>query len=96
MAVKLTKSAEADLAHVYIEGFLQFGEAQSDRYQIGLADAFERLGRYPLAARAAPELGPDIRVSPYQSHVIVYRANGREVLILRVRSAREDWQSDES
>ena len=71
-----------------------FGLAQADLYATGLSKAL-RLGLdYPLAGRLRLDTKIQVRTQPYKSHVIVYVVDGTEVLILRVRHAREDWIND--
>ena len=91
MGFSLTKLADEDIVGIYIYGSGCFGSAQADSYQDGLEAAFNLLGRHPQAARRVPELGPDVRAYSYRAHIILYEPLDESVLILRVRSAREDW-----
>ncbi|MBL8556531.1 MAG: type II toxin-antitoxin system RelE/ParE family toxin [Phenylobacterium sp.] len=68
-----------------------FGEAQADRYLADLYDAFDLLAANPRIARDRTEFRRPVRVHPFKAHVIVYRADGDDVLILRLRHGREDW-----
>jgi toxin ParE1/3/4 len=51
------------------------------------------LSNFPRAAPERPELGRSSRMHPYKSHVIVYRLDGPDIFIQRVRHGREDWMS---
>ena len=44
---KISESAKADLARIYLWGLRQFGEAQADRYYDELFACFERIGENP-------------------------------------------------
>lgn len=53
------------------------------------------LGQNPQMVRERSEISPPVRVYPCGSHVIVYILDhSGEVLILRVRHGREDWQAE--
>lgn len=90
----LTQAATRDVLTIYIQSHDLFGAGQAARYQSGLKLAFERLAAFPQSAQGRPGLPAEVRVLPHQSHAILYRANGNDVLILRVRHGAEDWQSD--
>lgn len=90
MAYRLSRKAEDDLIQIYVAGVEMFGAAQAERYHEGLEHAFDLLSDFPLAATERAELGGS-RVHPYKSHIIVYRLDGLNILIQRVRHASEDW-----
>jgi len=96
MDYAISRAAEADLIALYREGADRFGPTQADRYHASLQTAFEFLARHPQAARERSEISPPIRCHPHGSHLILYRADtAGQVLILRVRHAREDWESED-
>ncbi len=95
MAYKLTRKAEDDIIEVYLEGYALFGEAQAEAYHGALEQVFEFLSDNPRAARERTEITPPVRCHPHGSHIIIYLIqDNSDVLILRVRHAREDWDSD--
>jgi toxin ParE1/3/4 len=95
MAYKLSVKAEEDIVLAYREGFRRFGVEQADKYHAGLEIVFELLSDTPKLARERMEITPPVRVHPYQSHIIVYLIDDiGDVLILRVRHGREDWEND--
>lgn len=57
-----------------------------------LYDTLAFLADNPKAARERTELQRPVRVHSYKAHVIVYRLDGQDILILRLRHGREDWQ----
>ena len=95
MAYKLTRKAEDDIIEVYLEGYALFGEAQAEAYHGALEQVFEFLSDNPRAARERTEITPPVRCHPHGTHIIIYLIQDNDDgLILRVRHAREDWDSD--
>ncbi|MBL4720507.1 MAG: type II toxin-antitoxin system RelE/ParE family toxin [Alphaproteobacteria bacterium] len=94
MSYKLSVKAEEDLIHAYREGVRMFGTEQAEKYYVGLERVFRFLSDTPKAARERTEITPPVRVHPYRSHIIVYLINDKgNILILRIRHGREDWES---
>lgn len=95
MAVyKLSRAAENDIAAIAQYTVEAFGIEQAIAYRDGLIETFEFLAEFPRAARERKELERPSRVHPYRSHLIVYRLEGDDIFIQRVRHAREDWIND--
>ena len=95
MGHRLTRKAAEDLRRIYAEGIEHFGAPQAARYHERFRRMFELIAQNPQIARERPELSPPVRVHPCGSHVIVYILDDSgEVLILRVRHGREDWQGE--
>jgi toxin ParE1/3/4 len=94
MGYKLSRAAEADLLDIYRTGCESFGVDQAERYFAGLEQAFAFLAEYPRAARERIEITPPVRVLPHKSHLIIYLLEDTDVLVLRIRHGREDWESD--
>jgi len=95
MSYKLTGKAEDDVVSIYLEGLKTFGEAQAERYHLELEGVFEAIGHSPYLARERRELSPPMRVHPHGSHIIIYLVDAaKNVLIVRVRHAREDWVAE--
>lgn len=96
MRYRLTGRARADVRALYRNGVLQFGETTAKRYITGLRDAFFRLAEFPNLGPKRDGFDRSFRTLTYGVHVILYRSEGEgEVVILRVRHGREDWQSDD-
>ncbi len=92
---RLTKAAADDVVAIFVDGFAQFGRAQAETYHDGLFATFEFLANYPRAARLREEMARPVRVHRYRSHLIIYRIDGDDtVIILRIRHGREDWLGD--
>lgn len=88
---KLSVRAEDDLAQLYADGLLLFGDAQAGAYLDDLFSTLDFLACYPRAARVRSEIAPPVRVHPYKAHLIIYETDGDEVRVLRVRHSRENW-----
>jgi toxin ParE1/3/4 len=88
---RLSPQAEGDLERLYREGFDRFGEKQADYYALDLIKVFELLGENPRMARLRYEIDPPVRIHPHGSHMIVYEEVDDQVVILRIRHARENW-----
>lgn len=93
MAYRLSRAARQDVIEAYLQGEALFGEDQADRYLVGLHGVFAFLAENPRAARERLELDPPVRVHRYGSHLIIYEIDGDDVLIIRLRHGREDWQA---
>lgn len=91
MAYRLSRKAEDDIIQIYVAGVEAFGADQAETYHEGLERTFGLLAEFPLAAPKRVELSGAPRVHPYKSHIIIYRLDGADIFILRVRHAREDW-----
>ncbi len=91
MAYRLSQKAEEDIIQIYIAGMDMFGADQAERYHEGLEHTFKFLSDFPFAAAERTELKSLSRVHPYRSHIIIYRLDGADILIQRVRHGSEDW-----
>jgi len=94
MSYVLTEEAEEDVIHILAESGKQFGTRQAHRYYTGLMECFSFLSDNPRAARERAELSPPVRAHPYGSHIVIYKTDDEDIVILAVRHARENWQED--
>ncbi|MEX6508282.1 type II toxin-antitoxin system RelE/ParE family toxin [Jiella sp. M17.18] len=95
MSFRLSRRAGIDLRRIYFASARLFGPAQADRYSRRLRRAIELIARNPQLAHERQDLSPPVRVHPCGSHIIIYIIeNDADVLILRIRHAREDWAKD--
>jgi len=94
LRIRTTFEADDDISRLYASGFQSFGVAQADSYLLGLRKLFELLAGNPFIARERIEFDPPVRVHPYGSHIVVYRVEGRALLVLRVLHGRRDWQRE--
>ena len=88
----IAPAAKNDLKDIYQYGLRQWGQTQSDSYLTTIKDKFWSLTEQPLMGIERPELLPDIRSLPIQSHTLFYRASGNRIEIIRVLHGRQDPQ----
>lgn len=93
VSYKLSRKAEEDIARVYIAVARLFGPRQAAAYHAGLEQMFTILAEHPRLACERDEITPPVRVHPYRSHIVIYVIDGDDILIVRVRHGREDWDS---
>ena len=91
MAFRTTLEADNDIAKLYSFGALTFGLAAATDYAEGLRERFYFLSEFPRVARERREVSPPVRVFPYRSHVLAYRIEDEDVVILRVLHHSVDW-----
>lgn len=88
---QLSTAADIDLAAIFWDGIERFGSAQTERYLEKLEALFAHIAEFPRSARLRTELTPPVRVYPTDAHMIIYQIEDGGVVILRIRSARENW-----
>jgi toxin ParE1/3/4 len=82
---RLSKSAENDLAEIADYTIATFGIEQSRRYRDGLNTCFQNIADNPMLGRSASlDFAPELRRYEYQSHVVFYMPELRDILIVRV------------
>lgn len=91
MNYKLSAAATEDIIGIYLDGIEAFGIRQAEAYHAALKACFDLLSGAPLIARERTEFTTPVRVHPFKSHVILYRIESDDILIIRVRHGREDW-----
>jgi len=88
----IAPAAKSDLKHIYQYGLRQWGQAQSDNYLAAIKDQFWLLTEQPLIGVERPELLPNTRSLPIQSHILFYRVTADQVEIIRLLHGRQDPQ----
>ena len=86
----IAPAAKSDLKKIYQYGLHQWGQAQSSRYLEKLKEHFWLLTEQPLIGVDRPELLPDVRSLPIESHTLFYRLTTNTVDIIRVLHSRQD------
>jgi len=86
----IAPAAQNDLKDIYRYGLTQWGAAQSDKYLAALKSQFWSLTEQALIGTERPELLPDARSLPMQSHTLFYRVTANRVEIIRVLHSRQD------
>jgi toxin ParE1/3/4 len=93
MAYLTTRAADEDIIGIYQYGCATFGQSQAEHYFAGLRTCFEALSANPHLGRTHEELQPSVRLHFHRSHVIAYVAQEKDILIVRVLGARQDWKT---
>lgn len=81
---RLTRRAESDLLDAFLFGLDQFGDAQAQRYQVGLERCFVMLAENPGLGRPADVIAAGLRRHEHASHVVLYDADAEGILIVAV------------
>jgi toxin ParE1/3/4 len=85
---RLSRRAEDDLLHLFLDGIDMFGLAQAHRYKDELERCFQLLASRPHMGRLAPSIGETVRRHEHQSHIILFEEIENGVLILAIVPAR--------
>lgn len=90
--LRLTLRAEADMEDIWLHGAAEWSPAQADRYVDGITAMLDLLCAMPGIARERLEFTPPVRIHPSGAHLIIYRAVGDYLDVLRILGGRQDWQ----
>jgi toxin ParE1/3/4 len=88
----IAPAAKNDLKDIYQYGLRQWGQSQSESYLSTIKKQFWLLTQQPLMGTERPELLPDTRSLPIESHTLFYRVTANRVEIIRVLHGRQDPQ----
>ena len=83
-------AAETDLSNIWHYGADTWGIEQADRYADGLFALFDLLADFPEMARERSEFRPAVRIHPSGAHLVIYRAEGQAVEIIRILHAHQN------
>jgi toxin ParE1/3/4 len=86
----IAPAVKNDLKDIYQYGLRQWGQAQSESYLSTIKNQFWLLTEQPLIGIERPELLPDTRSLPIESHTLFYRVTANRVEIIRVLHGRQD------
>lgn len=82
--VEISPAAQTDLEAIDAYGLDNFGEDAADRMQEGIRQAFLILGEFPHSAPERPDYGENIRCKMHRGYRILYRFDGKKLMIVRV------------
>lgn len=82
--LRLSRRAANDIAEIADYTIAEFGIEQARRYRDLLDACFTSLRERPRLGASAGEVAPGLRRIRQQAHVIFYRWNAEEILIVRV------------
>ncbi len=94
MADRTTLQAEEDIAQLFAVGIAEYGMVRAEAYISELLDLFALIGQEPLLMRLRDEYQPAVRLRAFRSHVVVYREEHGDVLIIRVLHGRQDLSGE--
>jgi toxin ParE1/3/4 len=83
-------AAETDLSDIWHYGADSWGVEQADHYADGLFALFDLLADFPEIARECGEFKPPVRIHPSGVHLVIYRARGQGVEIIRILHAHQN------
>ena len=92
-SLRFLAEARNDLRDIWLYSADRWGEAQADRYNMGLERSFQTISSMPGIGREHPEFDPPVRILPSAEHLIVYLDLEDEVLVVRVLGARRNWRA---
>ncbi len=83
MGLRLTPLAVSDLEGIgdYIA---RDNPARAESFVLELREQCEKIARNPLGYRARPDIAEGVRTCAFRHYVILFRAQGDEVLIVRM------------
>ena len=87
-------AAEIDLSDIWHDGADNWGIEQADRYADGLFSLFDLLSDFPEMARERSEFSPPVRIHPSGVHLVIYRAEGQGIEIIRILHAHQNLTAD--
>lgn len=88
----IAPAAKNDLKEIYQYGLRKWGQAQSESHPYTINNQFWLLTQQPLTGTERPELLPNSRSLPIESHTLFYRVTAKRVEIIRVLHGRQDPQ----
>jgi toxin ParE1/3/4 len=88
---RFTPRALTDLEEIWRCAAETWSADQADRQVDALAQCFAMIAAMPGLARERPDFRPPVRIHVLGAHLVVYRLVEREVVILRLLGARQDW-----
>ncbi len=83
MTYRLSPQAKLDLEDI-ADHIAEDSPTHARQFIERLTPKFAALGRHPMTGRARPELRADLRSFPFGAYLILYRAVGDGVEIIRV------------
>ena len=81
---RLRPKVEQDLEEIYLYSVQRFGLVRANQYIFDLEDAFEDLAQEPDLELDYREIKPGILGYLVVSHVVFYRIESSEILVIRV------------
>ena len=90
--ITISDVANAELDAIYRYSVERWGRIQARRYLDEIDHLLQLLAEYPEIGRERTEINPPVRLHPFRSHLVIYRADSDVLDLLRVVHARSDWR----
>lgn len=90
---RLTPAARSDLEGIWHFTAAHWSVHQAERYVDGLFEAFSALVAHPAIAPERREISPPVRLYRYLSHLIVYRLEAPDIVVIRIVHFRQNWRA---
>uniref|UniRef100_UPI00345C4E42 type II toxin-antitoxin system RelE/ParE family toxin n=1 Tax=uncultured Caulobacter sp. TaxID=158749 RepID=UPI00345C4E42 len=91
MAYRLSRKAEEDVVQIYFRAW-RCSASIKPNATMKASNAPSSFSRNSRSRRqSAPSWNADHASTPFRSHIILYRLDGSDIFIQRVRHASEDW-----
>lgn len=94
MAFLISQEADSDIVALYDFGARTYGLVAAAAYAAQLRDRFQFLAEFPRSVREREEVTPPVRIAPFRGHIIAYRIENEDVVVIRVLHHSADWQSE--
>jgi toxin ParE1/3/4 len=92
-SISLTPQASRDLEEIWLYTANLWSVGQANSYIDGLVAKLDILSGSPFMARERKEFSPPVRVHRHQLHLIIYRLVGKDLQVVRVAHAKQNWSS---
>lgn len=90
IGLRFTRRAESDIVSIHHYTHETFGSSKWDIYEQGLRTALANLRSNPLLGADRSAVKANLRRLLFRSHVIYYRADPSEIVVLRILGAQQD------
>ena len=80
----LSERAKDQLKEIYKRGYIDFGEAQAEKYYIALCKRFEDIAKQPLLYPMIDDIREGYRRSVCGKHSIFYRVTDTKIEIVAI------------
>ena len=85
---RLSRKAESDIGNIARYTIERFGVEQARTYRDSMIACFQSLAENPGIGRKADKVREGYRRFDHRSHVIFYKSDGPDILIIRVLHKR--------
>lgn len=89
---RLTRQADNDLIDIITYTKQKFGTSQTRKYLLEIDNVVKRLVSNPYLGKRRPEILPDIYTFPIGAHLIFYKQDEKQLLVVRILHESSDYQ----